>query len=293
MKKIIISILIYSLSLSIFAANYKIGILAKDGIKRCLQDWEATESYLNDKIPEHKCDIVPLLFEEIFPAIEKKEIDFFLTNSSMFVTSKIKYDTKEIATIINSRQGKSLKYFGGVIFTSAKNKDINTLNDLKGKVFAAVSPTSFGGWQMAYKEFLENGIDPFKEFKEISWAEKHEFSIMKVIIGEADAATARTDTIEKMRDRGIIKLNELKILNNKNYPDFPFVVSTKLYPEWPIARLNSTDKNLSEKVARALKRMTQNDKAAKSAKIIGWMDPLDYSIVEELQKTLKIEAYKQ
>lgn len=35
--------------------------------------------------------MVPLNFEEVFPTIENREVDFFLVSSSMFVTANVKY----------------------------------------------------------------------------------------------------------------------------------------------------------------------------------------------------------
>lgn len=40
-----------------------------------------------------------------------------------------------------------------------------------------------------------------------------------------------------------------------------------------------------------MKQLKPEDAAAKSAKVVGWTDPLDYGPVEALQKALKIGAY--
>lgn len=133
----------------------------------------------------------------------------------------------------------------------------------------------------------------FKGFKEMSWATKHEYAIMKVLIREVDTGTVRTGSIERMDDGGLISMDYLKILNKKDYPNFPFVASTELYPELPIAKLTTTDTNLTDKVFNTLKIMKPNDKAAKKAKILGWSDPEDYKVTEDPQRTLKIESFKQ
>jgi ABC-type phosphate/phosphonate transport system substrate-binding protein len=70
------------------------------------------------------------------------------------------------------------------------------------------------------------------------------------------------------------------------------VVSTALYPEWPFARTADTPDEIASKAAEALTALKNDDKAAKSAKIVGWTAPLDYSEVEDLQKLLKVGAYQ-
>ena len=206
---------------------------------------------------------------------------------------KVKYNSSAVATMINSRQGKPLKSFGGVILVSADRDDINTLADLKNKKFMAVEEGSFGGWQMAYKELKDNGIDPKADFAKLEFGGKHDNVVFAVQNGTADAGTVRTDTLERMAAAGDIGMDEFKIIAAKQYADFPFVVSTALYPEWPFAKAAATSDADAKKVEDALVALGADDPAAKSAKIVGWSQPLDYSGVEELQKLLGVGAYQQ
>ena len=253
--------------------------------------WKATGDYLTSKL-DGTFEIVPLGFDAVNPAIQKGTVDFFLVNSSMFITAKVKYGASEIATMINSRQGKPLKSFGGVILTSEENEDINSVSDLKGKTFMAVKKSSFGGWQMAYMELLNQNVDPFKDFASLEFGGKHDNVVLAIQNGAVDAGTVRTDTLERMVATGMIDLEEFKIIAPKKHGDFPFVVSTALYPEWPLAKTKATSDQIAGKVVAALKQLKPADAAAKAAKIMGWTDALDYQGVEDLQKKLKVGAYK-
>lgn len=270
-------------------AGVKIGVLANDGAAKAVLKWGATGEYLTKKMGQ-PVEIVPLDFDKVLPAVEAGEVDFFLVNSSMFITAKVKYGAIPIATMINSRQGKALKSFGGVVFTTAYNDKINSFSDLKGKKFAAVKKSSFGGWQMAYKEFIDAGIDPFKDFSSMEFSGKHDNVVFAVQNEQVDAGTVRTDTLERMAAAGAIVMEDFKIIGQKESADFPFVYSTALYPEWPLGKVAATDDSLAAKVVAALKEMKPEDKAAKAAKIVGWADPLDYSGVEALQQSLKVGA---
>ena len=288
----VLVLVLFSSALAL-AGTVKIGVLAKNGPAKALKKWQATGAYLSEKIPGQSFVIVPLDFDKVFPAIKEGSVDFFLVNSSMFVTAKVKYGAVPILTMINSRQGKALKSFGGVIFTTAYNDKINTLADIKGKSFMAVKKSSFGGWQMAYKELKDKGIDPYRDFAAVKFGGKHDNVVFAVQNEEVQAGTVRTDTLERMAASGAIAMEDFKIIAKKDYPDFPFICSTALYPEWPLARLAGTDQELAAQVAAALKGMSKDDKAAKAAKIVGWTDPLDYGPVEELQKSLQVGAYAQ
>ena len=58
-------------------------------------------------------------------------------------------------------------------------------------------------------------------------------------------------------------------------------------------KVAATDDGLAAKVAAALKELKPEDNAAKSAKIAGWTNPLDYSGIDALQKSLKVGAYAE
>ncbi len=287
---ILFAIFFFLCTVSAYAADVKIGVLAKNGPAKALKKWQATGEYLTKKLGK-SVEIVPLGFDKVNPAIEANEVDFFLVNSSMFVTAKVKFGASAIATMINSRQGQALNSFGGVIITTAYNDAINSIADLKGKSFMAVKKSSFGGWQMAYKTIKDEGIDPFADFSKMDFAGKHDNVVYAIQNEDAQAGTVRTDTLERMAASGAIAMEDFKIIN-KQSSDFPFVYSTTLYPEWPLAKTAATSDALAKEVVAALKEVKKDDPPAKKAKIIGWVDPLDYGPVEELQKALSVGAYK-
>lgn len=294
MKKCIVAIVI---SMFLIGANawatdtYKIGVLAKRGPVKALKKWKATGDYLTAKIEGKSFEVVPLDFDAVNPAIEKNKVDFFLVNSSMFVTAQVKYGATAIATMINSRQGQPLKSFGGVVLTLADNDDINSLADLKGKTFMAVKASSFGGWQMAFKEILDAGIDPEADFDSLEFGGKHDNVVLAIQNGAVEAGTVRTDTMERMAAEGLIDMEEFKIIGLKKHVDFPFVCSTALYPEWPLAKVSGTPDDVAKAVVAALKTLKPEDPAAKSAKVVGWTDALDYGPVQALQQSLNVGAY--
>ncbi len=288
---IFLVVLFFFCSISVQAAEVvKIGVLAKNGPAKVLKKWTATGEYLSQKLGK-AVEIVPLDFDKVNAAIEGNTVDFFLINSSMFVTAKVKFGAAAIATMINSRQGQALEVFGGVIFTTAYNDSINSLADLKGKTFSAVKKSSFGGWQMAYKTIKDAGMDPFTDFAKVEFAGKHDNVVFAIQNEQAEAGTVRTDTLERMVASGAIAMEDFKIIN-KQSSSFPFVYSTTLYPEWPLAKTAATSDALAQEVVAALKQVKKDDPAAKKAKIIGWADPLDYGPVEELQQALSVGAFK-
>ena len=270
------------------SAVIKIGVLAKRGVPKSMRKWGPTASYLTSQLGE-KAIIVPLKFDAIEQSVVTGRIDFLLANSAFHVEMEKKHNAKAIATLINSRRGKALRTFGGVILVK-KGSPIKTLDDLKGKKFMCVKYSSFGGAHMAWKLLLDNGIDPEKDFSSFIQGGKHDTVVMAVKNGEVDAGTVRSDTLERMAGEGKIKMSDFRIINKIN-DNFPFVHSTELYPEWPLAALPKIDAATSDKVKNALLKIKSNSRAAKAAKVIGWTEPADYTSVRDCLTTIKYGAF--
>jgi PAS domain S-box-containing protein len=271
-----------------------IGVLAKRGAEPTVARWQPTADYLSEHLKDHRFVIVPVDFERIYDAVAHHDVDFVLANSAIYVELEVRYGASRIVTLLNrGPQGKGYTRFGGVIFTRAERRDIETLKDLVGRRFAAVKENSFGGYLMALRELVHHGIDPGSDFSALSFEGTHDAVVYAVLEGHSDAGTVRTDTLERMAQEGKIDLDKIKVLNPRHYPDFDYRVSTELYPEWPLARVKGTSAALSDSVAAVLLTMPHDSAAAIASESNGWTVPGNYQPVLELMRELRIGPYTQ
>jgi two-component system sensor histidine kinase TtrS len=268
----------------------RIGVLAFRGGEDALRRWSPTADYLSATIPGMRFTVVPLAPEALNAAVETGEIDFVLTNTGNYVDLEARQGISRIATL----RTPTGSVFGAVIFARADRADIKTLKDLKGKSFMAVQPEGFGGLQMAWRELKAHGLDPSRDFAALKFSGFPQDKVaLAVLGGEADAGTFRTDTLETMAAEGKIRLADFRVLNPQNHPDFPFLLSTRLYPEWPFAKLRSTPAELAQTVAIALLQMPADASAAQADGYRGWTVPLDYTPVHELYRELRLGPYAE
>lgn len=272
----------------------KIGVLAKRGVVPTLERWRPTADYLSQALPGRKFEIVPLDFEEVHQAARVRSINFLITNSSYYVLLESDHGLSRIATMVNLLGDIPQNQFGGVILTRADRSDINRLSDLRGKSFWAVSPESLGGWLAGWREFNAQGIRPGHDLGLLKFSGTHDSVVMAVHSGIADAGTVRTDTLETMAAEGKISLADFKILNQQtDSSDFTYLLSTRLYPEWPFAALPHTDPDLVNDVTTALLQMPNSSNAARSAKIAGWNSPDDYQPIYDLLRERHLSLYQK
>ena len=270
-----------------------IGVLAHRGPEAAIRMWTPTIDYLSSQIPGYDFRLAPLGLDEMHVAEERGELDFILTNPGHYVELESHYGVTRIATLMNDRRGEPSTLFGAVIFTRAHNRDIRSLADLKGKSFAAVDEAAFGGFQMAWRELKEAGVDPFTKLAELRFMGFPQDEIVYAVRdGRVDAGTVRTDILERMADKGVINLTDFKVLNPQISDTFPLFHSTRLYPEWAFAKSDSAPDNLARDVSIALLQMPPDDPATRAGKYRGWTVPLDYNRVHELFQALDIGPYQ-
>ncbi|MEJ2395782.1 MAG: PhnD/SsuA/transferrin family substrate-binding protein [Candidatus Thiodiazotropha sp.] len=275
------------------ADEVRIGVLAKRGYDISLAKWNATAEYLNQSLPQHRFRIVPMKFDDIPVIVKNQLVDFVIVNPGIYVNLSVKYGVQRILTLINglSSDTSSTK-FGSVIFSLNSHKNLQYLSDIANHRVAAVHQTSLGGWIMALREMHNAGIETW-ELSSLTFLGTHDAVVEAVLNRDADIGIVRTDTLEHMAHEGKVSLNQLRIIDPRVYPRFPYAVSTPLYAEWPFSQLSHTPQQLAKEVSIALLQLTPDHPAAKQAHIRGWTTPENYQAVRDLLLLLELPPYDQ
>ena len=277
----------------------KIGVLGNSGKEAALATWNPLAEYLGQTLKK-RFVIEVLDFATLYPAVAAGNVDFVIANTGQYVEMEVLYGLTRLATINSSGPDGDFAKFGGVVFTRADNKKINTLRELRGRRVVAVDQTSFGGWLVHMREFQAVGLDP-ADFAELKFSGTHPAAVLAVLRGEAEVGLIRTDILERMAQDGKLDLQQIKIINDlrlrsdvaaNSIGNFPYRASTRLYPEWPFAKLRHTDDKLAHQVAAALLNMPAGSAAAKAAQSAGWTIPGDYTPVHDLYRELKLGPYR-
>lgn len=270
-----------------------LGVLAHRGEAQAVNRWQPTVDYLNRRVSGMDITLRPLNAVDLVQAVADQELDFVLTNPGQYIVLESRYGVTRLVTLQNLRQGQSQNRFGAVIIARSDRDDIQNLEDLKDKRFGAVKATAFGGYRMAARAMLEAGINPKHDLAELRFMGFPQDAIVQAVVnGELDAGTVRTDVIEQMASEGLLNLSKIKVLQPKQAGDFPFLLSTRLYPEWPLAKLATTDTDIARRLTIALLSMTIETPAAMRGSYAGWSVPIDYTPVHDLHRLLKVEPYE-
>lgn len=263
----------------------KVGVLAiREDTGTMPQTWIDSEHYLSNLFPSHQFMIIPLSYEEMKKKVQQDTIDFIITNPMFAIQLAQAYGISQIATISPRYKDHYYSEYGSVIFTKVTTH-IKRYNDLRDKRIGAVSPHSFGGYLLGMKEI---GI-PILE-KNITFFGTHYNVVKAVLEGRVDAGIIRTDVLEKMQEDNLIQLSDINVLNVKKYPDFPFLISTELYPEWVLAKTPHTPEYLTNEVLSTLLKLSTKPRAKQEFRL---STPQDDSKVHAVLKEFNIYPYQK
>ncbi|NPA24195.1 MAG: PAS domain S-box protein [Deltaproteobacteria bacterium] len=273
----------------------KIGVLAKRSIEVCRQRWEPLARYLDENIPGCDFTIVPLSFAEIEKTVAERQIDFILTNPSIYINLEEKYHASRILTLIQKCGNYYSRKFGGVLFYRSDRGPFTDIMALRGHTLAVANRNSLG-WQALLRELKHRGFLPAIDLKSLQYTDSHDQVVYRVLEGKVDFGVVRTGILEKMDQDGLIDLSKLAVVPfkdpEKQGDDLPFLCSTPTYPEWPLAKLEHTNDYLANRVARTLLFLTPVDDVSVQCQIGGWNTPLSYRSVRELLKELRLPPYE-
>lgn len=271
--------------------NLTIGILAFEPKHLIKANWQPIIEHVNQYLTHVSLQVEPYYYDELYSAVARREVDFVLTNSAYYIELAHSQGlSSPLASLITSYKNTPLRGFGGVIFTQAERTNIQGLSDLKGKRIATPKLGSVGGYMMQAYEMLQAGVE-LDSYKVIETGLPHEKTVWAVLQGEAEAGFVRTGVLESMLERGLIQADAIRIINQQELTDFPLALSTRLYPEWPLAAMAHVNTAHAGQVVGVFLTLDHNTSILREANVYGFSVPADYEPIRELMRTLKAKPY--
>lgn len=269
----------------------RIGILNYESEEVLGTKWQALQEQLTQRLPGYRFDIRLLHNEALNLAVASRNVDFVLTTSGNYIQLHHLYGlASPLATIVRNHQGKPLRAYGGVIFTRNDRNDLQTLDDLSDQVIASIGTHGFAGYKLQAHTILRHtGEKPDSQQLMIT-GQPQDKVVEAVLNGEADAGFVRSGMLEALDRLGKIDLKDLRALNVQELPGYPFVSSTPLYPEWPIAAMPHTDRQMTNDIAGVLLTLSQGGTPV-SEHIFSFDVPANYLATEKLLRELRASPF--
>jgi ABC-type phosphate/phosphonate transport system substrate-binding protein len=268
-------------------------VLAHRPKAQVLAGWKPVVDALSRALPDCTFTLEALGYEELEEAIRQDRLDVAITSASHYVQIRERLVAPALlATIVEQGPAGPLPAYGGAIFTRSDRDDVRGLADLARVRVAAVARDSLGGYQAQAYELVRAGI-PLPAGDRLRFTGMpHDRVVEEVLAGRADAGFVRTGTLESMARDGRLALQRVRIVNPQDLPDYPYAVSTRLYPEWAVFALPHLDEDHARRIAAALLGLDGPPGPPGESIIHGFTVAADYARVDALLRELRLPPFE-
>lgn len=281
------------------ALQSTIGVLAGPETARYIDRAENTAAYLETKIPDTTFEVRVLPADKLAEALQNGGVSVALVDPVRYVRFERALNVMPLATCERYYLGKSNRRSGGVLFVLNDRADLKRPEDLKGGTLAVTGEETIG-WLAVRRAFRDRDFDPFERCKLVRNLPGEEAVVAEVLRGGADAGVLSAGALEALSADGRVALDRLRVIvfdgseADSTTRGFPYLISTRAYPEWLAVASPHAPRELTRGIAAALLTMPllETDDAWK-ARPGSWTIPCSYIAVHDALRDLALEPYQQ
>lgn len=271
--------------------TYRVGVLVGPSPATVVSAFQPTVDFLGRASTYGVgFQLVPLRAGELGEAVAGRRVDFVITRPDHFIDLQARYRVTAIASVVRVAGGVNLSEAGGLILVRGDRSDLAKLGDLRGKAIAVVDADSLPGYLAPAGELADLGIDLRRDAR-LTDSLTPEQVLQAVTAGESDAGFLPAGAAEALAGQGRAQLDKIRVLNRQQVEGFPYLLSTRLYPDWLLARLGHVPEPLAKQVAATLLSMGTGPSAQWHGDHIEWSMPLGLEPVHRLMRALRLSPY--
>ena len=268
-----------------------IGLLAPRGDLIARQKWQPTFDWLSQRIDGVAFKLHPLTLVNMAEAVERRKVDFIITNPGQAVQLGRQFELSWIATLTKPNMGTH--GVGSVLVVKQASK-YKTFSDLYQQPIAAVSEQAFGGYLTLYFSLLEQGLDPDRFFADTHFlGYPVDDSLYLLQDDDVAAAVVPVCLLETMIHDDLLAPEGYRVIGANAANNGPCQVTTNLYPNWSIAKTAHGSPVLAKQIGQALLALPPSHFAIQAVGASGWTTPVSHLSVDRLYETLDLHPLMQ
>jgi diguanylate cyclase (GGDEF)-like protein/PAS domain S-box-containing protein len=290
----LLCLMLFSAAASSAPEPLRLGVFAHRPVEILSARYDVLARYLDDRLPDRAVAIEVLGVEGLETALRENRLDLVLTNPRHYVLLRSRNSLSGvIATLKKHGAGdRPTHSLGGVIITRSGRDDIETLADIPGQRIAIPTLRHLGGYATQLFELQSAGL-PLPDAADLQIVGVHDEVVARVLRGDVDVGFIRTGVLEDLVARGTLTAGMLKVINPQSLAGFPYVTSTRLYPEWPLVALPHVDDRTLSRLIASLHELQEHPEILEQIGIAGFAPPADYTVVSEMLRALRVAPYDQ
>ncbi|MDD9983066.1 MAG: phosphate/phosphite/phosphonate ABC transporter substrate-binding protein [Gammaproteobacteria bacterium] len=217
----------------------RFGLLPAEEAPEMVRQFQGIADHVSGAVGLPNEIFVSQSYNALIEAMEAGKIDVAYLGGGTYVAAYLK-GMDVVPIVVAKLRGRT--YYKSCIITNAKS-DIQTLNDIKGKRFAFVSPTSTSGGVGPRFYLNKNDINPEQDFGELIYAGKHDSVYLAIKNDKVDAGAVGDIYFPRWKERGLLEYTswdepndviespDIRILGCQKVPGTPMVARGELGEE--------------------------------------------------------------
>ena len=257
-------------------AELRVGLIPSEDAQAMIRASQQVMDQLAAKTGMRVKPFVANDYNGVIEALRSGKLDVAYLGPFSYILASQIGNAEAFAVAVTKKTGKSA-YHSMVI--ARKDKGLTSVEQLKGRTFAFVDPSSASGHLFPKAGLIAAGFDTDKGFSRVIFSGSHDASILAVANHKVDAAAVADRIFESAVAKGVVKAE-----------DFQVVWRSQPIPESPMVWRKSLDAETRQKVAAALadvKDLPWGDQGV----LNGFAPTYDqaYDVVRQTAKVLKLD----
>ena len=196
-----------------------VGLVPAEDPRVMVQENQALLDHLQRTLHMEVKPFVATDYNGVIEALRAKKLDIALLGPFSYVLAASVAQVDAFALPETDRQGPTYRS----VIVARKDHGIRTLQDLKGRTFAFVDPSSTSGHLFPKAALIDAGYDPDTYFSHVIFSGGHDASAIAVQNGKVDAAAVAELLLEAAIDRGVVRREDVVVVWRSNpIPGAPF-----------------------------------------------------------------------
>jgi len=185
-----------------------VGLVPAEDPRVMVQENQALLDHLQRTLHMEVKPFVATDYNGVIEALRAKKLDIALLGPFSYVLAAAVAQVDAFALPETDRQGPTYRS----VIVARKDHGIRTLQDLKGRTFAFVDPSSTSGHLFPKAALIDAGYDPDTYFSRVIFSGGHDASAIAVQNGKVDAAAVAELLLEAAIDRGVVRREDIVVV---------------------------------------------------------------------------------
>lgn len=206
-----------------------VGLIPSEDSRAMIANSQAMMDMLSRALGMPVKPFVAADYNGVIEALRSKRLDVAYLGPFSYVLGTTVADIEAFAVAETKKAGRT-SYRSQVITNKASG--IKTVNDLKGKTFAFVDPSSTSGHLFPKAGLMKAGLDSDKDFGRVLFSGSHDSNAIAVQNRKVDAAAIADRILDAAIAKGLAKREDIQVVwESEPIPESPTVWRRDLSPE--------------------------------------------------------------